>query len=239
MNPTTIVTIVALTLACVIATKNILVFILQKAGKPEAAQKVARAEVFVELGLMVVGDIASHPNAIGATQAIKDVEAAGDKDPVLAVAAARLKAFAKLLGLTIAAMTMVVFLFVMTGCAAFWNALPAVTTVIETGNTVLAQIETWCDAYFRARPNDALQAKIDEGLTKTRDALIVLEDATRATKDIHDANLQAALAAFEDAYQVLLELVSPLGVETSGKMSAAAGPHLHVPSTLTIEGGLR
>lgn len=163
---------------------------------------------------------------------VKDVEAEIEKvAPGSSATAAmvRLKAVLKAAGLV-----GLIALVLLTGCASFWSSLPTVVTVEQTAETTVASIQAFADSYFAAHPDASLQAKVDEGLTKTRQALLALESATKATTDVHDSNVAAAIADVENAYEQLLAIAAPLGVTTpSSKVATAQGARLVVAARLT------
>lgn len=163
---------------------------------------------------------------------VKDVETEIEKvAPGSSATAAmvRLKAVLKAAGL-VGLLLMALFAG---GCASFWSSLPTVVTVEQTAETAVASIQAFADSYFVAHPDAATQAKVDEALTKTRQALLALEAATKATTDVHDSNVAAAIADVEQAYEQLLSLVAPMGVAPpSTAVAAGAGPRLTVPARL-------
>lgn len=102
----------------------------------------------------------------------------------------------------------------------------------QTPQTVLSEIEAGvadaqaalqvaasvAAAILAANPNPALAAKIDEAETAAQDALRALTDVLAGATSIADANAQAALQAFSDAYGAVMALLATIGV----KQSAAA-----------------
>lgn len=106
-------------------------------------------------------------------------------------------------------------------CNGVWGTLAVINGTIALAISTLSNVRRWIDSYFATHPNASLQAKVDAGFQKASDALTILEQAYTAAKDITDANLQGAIAAFQAAYQALLDLIAPIGIHPPGTMSLA------------------
>lgn len=117
------------------------------------------------------------------------------------------------------------------GCAPFFAALPAVIAAATTAGQVIDTIESFL------RSHDVHSKAIDDAMTSAHAALAAVTDAAKGATDIHDANLNAALEAFQEAYEQLLVAVAPFGVSMApdGGRLAVAGPGtLVVPSPPTM-----
>lgn len=100
-DPATILALVASTLVAYGVASNAALLVCRLFGWTRAAVVISRVGGFVLAGLHVAQDIATHPNAAGARAALADLDELGAREPVAMVAAARLRAFAKLLGVTL------------------------------------------------------------------------------------------------------------------------------------------
>ena len=118
-----------------------------------------------------------------------------------------------------------------TGCAAFWSALPTIVAAVSDTTLVLDQIANFVGTYFRQHPSAELQAKFDAAISDTRSALIIAERVASAAKDIGDADVQAAFAKFSDAYTALMDLVSQFGVK---RASAVFPSSKLAPGTMVV-----
>ena len=117
------------------------------------------------------------------------------------------------------------------GCAALPSVIAVVASVVSTAGTVLDSIEAFADTYFAAKPDAGFQQSIATALTRCRVALVAVQQASRGAEDLNDRDYHAALSAFLEAYQSLLDVVAPIGVRVTadGRMSASPGT-LSVPS---------
>jgi hypothetical protein len=120
------------------------------------------------------------------------------------------------------------------GCAALWAALPSVIAAVQAASLVLDQLQQFADTLFRAVPNAELEKRVGVALAKTRSALLALQHAADGASDLHDERLVSAFNHFESAYNELLALLRPLGVEVEPLPLAGAGS---APLQVRQEGG--
>jgi len=108
-----------------------------------------------------------------------------------------------------------------TGCN-----LPAATVIsdIEAGvsdaGLALQGVITVVDGILAAHPNPAVQADFTKVAAVATEALQGLDAALAGATSISDANVQAALANFYQAYQALMTIAGQLGVQTAGTPAA-------------------
>jgi hypothetical protein len=108
--------------------------------------------------------------------------------------------------------------------------------VPQTPATVLSEVEAGvndaevalqiaagvADSIFAAKPNPALQAKVQEALAAAEDALRALNSVLAAATSLAAADVQAALQSFNDAYAAVMDLLSQVGVRQSASAPRGA-----------------
>lgn len=177
-NLTTAIAVIVSTLAVYAALSNALLVLFRAVGWTRAAQITLRIGGFIVFGLHVALDVAQHPNIDGARAAMADLDELGEREPVAVVAAARFRAFARLLGVTL----VLALLFVLAGCGA---VEPVVHLVQVEGRLVTAAEPCLVSAYHAEQ-----QACVDD--SKTPEACVA-EVRTRwkpvieALAEEHDA----------------------------------------------------
>ncbi len=120
------------------------------------------------------------------------------------------------------------------GCMAALPVIAKVIAVVSEASLWIDTIESFADQLFARDPNAELQRKVDDALIRARAAAAMLDKAAHGAQDLTDKDLAAAFAEFRSAYDSLLVLVQPLGVQAKplgegGKLGASPG-RLSVPS---------
>ncbi|MES1205011.1 MAG: hypothetical protein ABUS79_03660 [Pseudomonadota bacterium] len=119
------------------------------------------------------------------------------------------------------------------GCATVATYLPTVIAAVTDGALVLDTIDKFVDRYFESRPNPDLQKKADIAIARTRSALDAALRIAAGTKDLNEAQVDAAFAEFRIAYTDLMALLGPLGVSSGNALRATPGG-LTVPEPLAL-----
>jgi hypothetical protein len=101
------------------------------------------------------------------------------------------------------------------GCAALTADLPTILTYIQDGNLVLNTIQGFVSMYFISHPDPTLQTQVAAAIVKAQTALDAALRITQGTKDLTQDQFTAAFAPFMAAYDDLLTLVKPLGVNVN------------------------
>lgn len=118
------------------------------------------------------------------------------------------------------------------GCAGLLPFLTTVITAVHIAEDAVTAIQSFADAHAQEQ---ALRDKIDAAATTARAALTVAMQAAKAGGDLARKDVAAAFDDFGKAYQALVDLVTPLGLDVSElpKLSARPG-HLTVPSARAL-----
>lgn len=120
-------------------------------------------------------------------------------------------------------------------CAAIFAALPTIIAATQS----VAQVVDAIESFVASRNEDA--PVVAKAIKRVRDALTAVTRAANAASDIHDGNLQAALAEAQAAYQALVDLTSKSGVHPNpdtGKLAAVGPNQLDVPTALQVRAQL-
>ena len=125
------------------------------------------------------------------------------------------------------------------GCAA---ALPIIATVlryVDDAALILQTIDDHADLFFTQHPNEELQRRYTDVMTRARSALHLALRAERGANQLSDDEIDAAFAEFRDAYKELLRVTAPMGVRQAtdpgdGRMAAPAPGILVVPQPLAL-----
>lgn len=125
------------------------------------------------------------------------------------------------------------------GCASLFSSLPDINVAVTDGMLVLDTISSFSSTYFGTHPDAGLSTKVFSGITKAREALDVALRAAKASKNLSQAEYDAAFAGFETAYTELTALVDSIGIKTSsspdGSKSLKASPAgLVIPKPLAL-----
>jgi hypothetical protein len=86
------------------------------------------------------------------------------------------------------------------------SGIPDAEMAIET-------IVSGVDAYFALHPNATLKAQIDGAVADALAALRTVSSSLVGVTSITDGNVQAALAAFSQAYNSLIQLIGQIGIQ--------------------------
>lgn len=126
------------------------------------------------------------------------------------------------------------------GCAAVMAVLPAVVSIVTDAMLILDQIEDHVRLFFKSRPDAETEAKVQAAVSRARAALVALNRTAQGVEAADDQRLAEAFAAFREAYEALLEVVAPFGVQTQPGGFAIAQPGvLYVPQPLALQPRLR
>jgi hypothetical protein len=128
--------------------------------------------------------------------------------------------------------------FAASSCAAVVASLPKVIAVVTDASLILDQIAGFVNGVFQVKPNAELQKKFEIALARTRSALQAANRIASGSENLTQSQINEAFADFRAAYQDLLALAGPLGVQTgNGDKAAAPGPtgaSLQVPEPLAL-----
>ena len=124
----------------------------------------------------------------------------------------------------------------MMGCGAVMSMLPTVVAAVIDAVMILDTIEEFTDKYFIAHPDPSKEAAVSEALQKARTSLDVALRVAQSTEELTKGDVIKAFEGFRDAYEKLLVLVGPLGVNRAkpGKITtfAVSASEITVPNDI-------
>lgn len=122
----------------------------------------------------------------------------------------------------------------LSSCAAVVAHLPTVVAAVTDAMLVLDSIERFVALYFVKHPDEDKAAKVAAALVRARGALNAALRSAEGAKQLDQGQVDAAFAEFREAYQALIALVGPLGVQPGGPALRAAPDTLIVPEPMAL-----
>jgi hypothetical protein len=136
--------------------------------------------------------------------------------------------------------SVVLALSVLTGCPAFVAAIPTIGEVVSDAAAILGMISQSVATYYRSNPNPTEQAKIEAGITRAQQALVLGEQTLTGVQNASAGQIAQAFAAFSAAYGDLMTLIAPLGIVPAQPISVVpvigdGGVMVSAPPRLVVQ----
>lgn len=122
----------------------------------------------------------------------------------------------------------------LSSCATVSRHLPTVISAIMDGTMILDSLEHFVTTYFKLRPDEALEKKIDDAMARSRSALNAALRISQGAEKLDQAQIDEAFKDFRMAYTELLVLLGPLGVSAQGDTMKATPGGMVVPQPLAL-----
>lgn len=120
------------------------------------------------------------------------------------------------------------FVLLLSSCGAELAALIAnVVAVATSAESYVNLIADFAEQVFAQKPDPVLQQKVHEAVQKARAAAAILADAAQDAEHLSKDELEAAFVAFRSAYQELLTITGPIGVQSATTPTLATNRALY------------
>jgi hypothetical protein len=121
------------------------------------------------------------------------------------------------------------------GCATVASNLPVIIAAVMDAEMILSSLQSFVDAFFKVKPDEALEKKVRDAMARTRSALNAALRLAQGAEKLDQAKIDEAFADFKAAYAELIVILAPLGVSMSGStLKATPGGGLIVPEPLAL-----
>lgn len=110
--------------------------------------------------------------------------------------------------------------------------VPKIIQAVDVTIQVIDAIDDFADNLFEVQPNPELQKTVKQAVARAKIGLQAGKDALQGVEKVSQAQYLEAFAEFRAAYEQVLALLGPLGLQVQGgelRARAAPGGGLTVP----------